>query len=102
MNKVKGRLSSWKNKYLSVGGRITLLKLVLHNLPIYYMSLFRVSSGVGKIIEKLMRNFLWEGVSDRSKIHLVKWDSVCHSKKFGGIGIGSIKDKEAVLLAKWW
>ena len=102
MNKIKNKLSSWKNRYLSVGGRITLLKSVLRNLPIYYISLFRVPSGVGKTIEKLMRKFLWEGIVDRSRIHLVKWEDICHGKKFGGIGIGSVKDKNAALLAKWW
>ncbi|GJR46898.1 RNA-directed DNA polymerase, eukaryota [Tanacetum coccineum] len=40
INKVLNRLSKWKMKVLSVGGRLTLLKSVLGAVPLYYMSLF--------------------------------------------------------------
>ena len=34
------KLSSWKQLYLSKGGRLTLLKSTLSSLPTYYLSLF--------------------------------------------------------------
>nr|GFC03911.1 RNA-directed DNA polymerase, eukaryota [Tanacetum cinerariifolium] len=40
--KLKKKLSKWKLKTLSVGGRLTLLKAVLGSTPIYNMSLFKV------------------------------------------------------------
>nr|GEW34298.1 RNA-directed DNA polymerase, eukaryota [Tanacetum cinerariifolium] len=43
IDKVQSRLSKWKSKTLSIGGRLTLLKSVLRSIPIFYMSLYRVS-----------------------------------------------------------
>nr|GEY32049.1 RNA-directed DNA polymerase, eukaryota [Tanacetum cinerariifolium] len=40
--KLTSRLSKWKLKTLSIGGRLTLIKLVLSSLPLYCMSSFKV------------------------------------------------------------
>lgn len=36
------RLASWKSRQVSFGGRISLIKSVLGDLPIYYLSLFKM------------------------------------------------------------
>nr|GEX28844.1 RNA-directed DNA polymerase, eukaryota [Tanacetum cinerariifolium] len=41
IDKLHSRLSKWKCKVLSVGGRLTLLKSVLGSAPIYTMSLYK-------------------------------------------------------------
>ncbi|GKB87482.1 RNA-directed DNA polymerase, eukaryota [Tanacetum coccineum] len=46
IQKVTSKLSKWKAKALSVGGRPTLIKSVLGSLPTYYMSMFKVPDGV--------------------------------------------------------
>ncbi|GJT47399.1 RNA-directed DNA polymerase, eukaryota, reverse transcriptase zinc-binding domain protein [Tanacetum coccineum] len=42
VDRVVARLSKWKMKTLSIGGRLTLLKSVLGSMPIYHMSIFKV------------------------------------------------------------
>nr|GEW14507.1 RNA-directed DNA polymerase, eukaryota, reverse transcriptase zinc-binding domain protein [Tanacetum cinerariifolium] len=51
--KLRSRLSKWKVKTLSIGGRLTLLKSVLGASPIYSMSIFKVPCGVLKIMEAI-------------------------------------------------
>ncbi|GJX15844.1 hypothetical protein Tco_0216676 [Tanacetum coccineum] len=51
--KLKTRLSKWKAKTLSIGGRLTLLKSVLGASPLYMMSIFKVPKGVLKIMESI-------------------------------------------------
>ncbi|GJT66564.1 putative reverse transcriptase domain-containing protein, partial [Tanacetum coccineum] len=51
------RLSKWKLKTLSIGGRLTLLKSVLTAIPIYFMSLFKVPAGILKDLESICQNF---------------------------------------------
>ena len=40
LEKIKRKLAGWKELYLSKGGRFTLLKSMLSNLPIYYLFIF--------------------------------------------------------------
>ncbi|GKC85126.1 hypothetical protein Tco_1140843 [Tanacetum coccineum] len=55
--KVSNRLSKWKLKTLSIGGRLTLLKSVLSSIPLYHMSIFKAPIGVLNKLEAIRRNF---------------------------------------------
>ncbi|GJU68923.1 putative RNA-directed DNA polymerase [Tanacetum coccineum] len=55
INRFRDRLSSWKAKSLSIGGRLTLVKSILGSLPIYYLSLFRAPLKVINILESIRR-----------------------------------------------
>nr|GFB85457.1 RNA-directed DNA polymerase, eukaryota [Tanacetum cinerariifolium] len=57
VSKLRDRLSKWKLKTLSIGGRLTLLKSVLGASPIYNMSLFKVLYGVLKLMEGIRSRF---------------------------------------------
>ena len=47
------RLASWKILYISKGGRVTLIRSPLSSLPIYYLSLFRMSQKVCPRLEMI-------------------------------------------------
>ena len=42
IEKMEKRLAGWKRLYLSKGGRLTLLKSTLSNLPTYFLLLFTI------------------------------------------------------------
>lgn len=56
------RLSSWKNRYLSLGGRIVLLNSVLIGIPIYFLSYMKMPLKVWMEVVRIQREFPW-GVS---------------------------------------
>ncbi|GJV05733.1 RNA-directed DNA polymerase, eukaryota [Tanacetum coccineum] len=100
INKVLSRLSKWKMKVLSVGGRLTLLKSVLGSTPIYYMSLFKAPVQVINKLEAIRSHF-FNGVEHSvRKMMLVKWDNVLASKEKGGLGVSSFYALNRALIFK--
>ena len=91
----------WKRQYISKGGRMTLIRSTLLNLPIYLMSLLRMSSSVRQRLEHIQRDFLWGGGNLERKPHLVRWELMCLSKKKGGLGIKCLSTLNKTLLCKW-
>nr|GEW23415.1 RNA-directed DNA polymerase, eukaryota, reverse transcriptase zinc-binding domain protein [Tanacetum cinerariifolium] len=77
MEKVLSRLSRWKLKTLSIGGRFTLLKSVLGSIPIFHMSIFKVPMSVLQRLESI-RSHVFNGHElDCKKVSWVKWSKVC-------------------------
>lgn len=72
LDRFERRLAGWKKQLLSKAGRLTLVKNTLSSLPTYFLSLFMVPSSVRHRLEKLERDFLWEGQGEERKYHLVK------------------------------
>jgi hypothetical protein len=69
LKKWKRCLAGWKRLYFSKGGRLTLIKSTLSNLPMYYLSLFSIPIVVAKQLEVLQRDFLWGGINDEVKFY---------------------------------
>lgn len=101
LEKCEKKLANWKNQYLSMGGRWTLINSVLDAMPTYMMSLFPAPVYVVKRIDAMRRNFLWEGNSEKKKFHLVKWNDLTTSKRTGVLGIKNLKVQNQCLLMKW-
>ena len=101
VNKVAKRLDSWKKAFLSRGGRLTLIQLVLFSLPIYYLSLFKAPITAISFLEKLMRDFFWEEGDLAGGDQLVRWEEVCKAKENGRLGIGNLEKRNKTFLMKW-
>ena len=84
------KLSCWKMKYMSYGGRLVLLNSVLSSLPMFMMSFFEISKGVLKNLDHF-----------RSRFFFAKWDILCRPKDQGGLGILNLQLQNKCLLAKW-
>nr|GEW15086.1 RNA-directed DNA polymerase, eukaryota [Tanacetum cinerariifolium] len=65
VQKLRSRLSNWKVKTLSIGGRLTLLKSVLGASPLYNMSIFKVPKGVLKEMEAIRSTVTLSSSKDR-------------------------------------
>lgn len=52
------KLSSWKKRYLSMGGRVTLIKVIMSNLPVYYICTLKMAALVKERLERIIRDFL--------------------------------------------
>ncbi|GJZ99753.1 hypothetical protein Tco_0672304 [Tanacetum coccineum] len=98
IDRFQKRLSNWKCKTLSYGGRLTLIKSVLGSLGVYFFSIFKSPISIIKKLESIRRNFFWGGNSEEKKIAWVAWDKVIGPRDQGGLGIMSLK----VFNLKWW
>jgi hypothetical protein len=95
------KLSCWKAKYLSYGGRLVLLNSVLSSLPMFMMSFFEIPKGVLKNLDHFRSRFFWQGSSEKHKYRLAKWDILCRPKDQVGLGILDLQLQNKCLLAKW-
>ncbi|KAK3211992.1 hypothetical protein Dsin_016698 [Dipteronia sinensis] len=86
IEKTQNKLANWKSASLSFAGRCTLIKAVTSALPIYAiyaiyaMQSIKLPSETCSTLDQINRNFLWGNTSDKKKIHLVNWDTVCIPK----------------------
>ena len=99
--KFRKKLSNWKAKTLSIGGRLTIVTSILGGIPNFWLSMFPAPIGVTKILENLRRDFFWGCKDTGRSIPWVKWSKACQQRKNGGLGIIGIEDMNVSLLAKW-
>jgi len=59
VDRIVTRLSLWNNKFLSFGGRLVLLKVVLSSLSVYFLSFFKSPAGIISSLESLSKTFFW-------------------------------------------
>ncbi|GJT68087.1 putative RNA-directed DNA polymerase [Tanacetum coccineum] len=102
IERFNNRLSMWKGKLLSIGGRCTLSNAVLGSLPLYYLSVFRAPCKVIDCLERIRSRFFWGFKEGENSLVWVKWKAILADWDRGGLGIGSIKAKNISLLGKWW
>ena len=84
IDRFKKSLAFWKRRYLSIGEKITLIKSTLSNLPVNFMSLFKIPITVANLLEKIQRQFLWVGGwggrDKEDKRDFIFWDGILLQK----------------------
>ena len=98
--RVAKKLTGWKGKLLSIGGRGILIKDVAQAVPTYIMSCFQLPKTLCKDLENMMKNFWWGQRDDEKKIAWVNWKKMCKSKFHGGMGFRNIQAFNLAMLAK--
>ncbi|XP_070025308.1 uncharacterized protein [Nicotiana sylvestris] len=101
VEKFEKKLATWQRQYISLGDKLTLINNVLDSIPTYFMALFPIPTKVQKQLDRIRRNFLWEGNNISHKIHLVKWTKVTLTKALGGLGVKDLALHNKSMLMKW-
>lgn len=57
IERIDKKSTFWKGNYLSLGGRITLIKSMLASMPTYFLSCFKCPSAVVKRLERIRETF---------------------------------------------
>lgn len=96
LEKIRARISSWKNRYLSFAGRLQLLTSVIASLTNFWISAFRLPSACIKEIEKICAAFLWSGPDLNPRKANISWCDVCRPKTEGGLGVRSLLEANKV------
>lgn len=52
VERMEKRLSVWRGRFNTTGGRLTLMNSSLNSLPIYFMSIFKMPVAIAKVLEK--------------------------------------------------
>ena len=98
----QNRLSGWKGKLLSAGGKLVLINSVLSSLPLFMFSFFEVPREVLKKLDFYRsRFFFWQSNEHKKKYRLTRWSVLCCSKDQGGLGILNLDAQNKCLLSKW-
>lgn len=58
LSKMQHQLAGWKRSLLSKEGRLTLIKSILSNLSIYYLSILTIPFSIAKQLEAMENRFL--------------------------------------------
>nr|GEW23027.1 RNA-directed DNA polymerase [Tanacetum cinerariifolium] len=101
VERVKMRLSKWKMKSLSIGGRLTLLKSVLGSMTIFNISIYKVPLGVLRTLESIRSHFFNGHALGSNQASWVSRKKVLSSKDKGGLGVLSLYALNRGLLFKW-
>ncbi|WVZ81654.1 hypothetical protein U9M48_029032 [Paspalum notatum var. saurae] len=67
----------------------------------YMMGCYHLYEGAQQELILLGGRFFWQGVGNKKKYHMVKWEHLARPKKFGGLGFLDTRVMNKVLLIKW-
>ncbi|KAL8116398.1 hypothetical protein AgCh_022771 [Apium graveolens] len=99
--KMKQRVHSWKEHWISQAGREVLIKNVAQALPTYAMSLFLLPIEITKDLERSLSRYWW-GIKENNQygIHWMSWGRLSKHKSKGGIGFRDFRDFNLALPGK--
>lgn len=65
------------------------------------MGFYHLHEGTQKRLDTARGRFFWEGVGNKKKYHMIKWEALGAPKEFGGLGFVDTRTMNTALLAKW-
>jgi len=100
VKKFEKRINFWANRWLSMGGRLVLVKFVLQNIQVYLSTLAKLPSFIKNRIKHIISSFLSRGAKNPTGFHFASCSTVAKPKYLGGWGIRDINLFNKALVAK--
>lgn len=102
VDRMAGKLPSWKSRLMQKPGRLALVKSVLGAIPLHQLLVLAPSKKTLKLMEKIERGFLWEGraAANGGSCH-VNWRRVCRPTSLCGLGVQDLERAGLALRLRW-
>lgn len=100
IDKVEGKLASWKAKSLNKAGRLILINATLQAIPRYYMHLIDFPVAIKKKLDSICSNFFWNSNGNKKKISWIAWHKICKAKSTGGLDLSLHNTTNKIYLAR--
>lgn len=102
VDKVERRLIGWKRNCLTITERLTLVNSYLRAIPGFWMSVHLLLFSITKKIDRVYRNFLWNGVRQNSKHrNFLSWSSTV-APSIWGARYNGFMGLQSGTAPKWW
>ena len=88
---VVNRVLLWKEKLLSYGSKLVLIRSVLSSMPIHNFAASNPPKGILGMLENIFTDFLWGASDFGPRFHRIKWDQLCKPYGEGGVGLRSLQ-----------
>ncbi|XP_019459917.1 PREDICTED: uncharacterized protein LOC109359677 [Lupinus angustifolius] len=102
-DRIVNKLTKWKGSFLSIMGRVELVKTIIHSMMLYSFQVYTWPAQLLKHMDNCIRNFIWSGDIKVCKLVTMAWHEVCMPTIEGGLGLRSLAaiNKAALLKLSW-
>jgi len=70
VDRFESRINLWCNKWLTLGDRLVLIKVVLESLLVYWLTLAHIYISVLNVLRRMSYDFLWSRSKSKKSYHL--------------------------------
>ncbi|KAI9160260.1 hypothetical protein LWI28_006684 [Acer negundo] len=100
-DKILSKFAKWKGKSLYLAGHATLIRLVITGSFVHSFMIYKWPSSLLSLINRKLRNFLWTGSYEETKLVRVAWDHCCRPYSQGSFGLKDLRLLNDSLLWKF-
>ncbi|XP_042986314.1 uncharacterized protein LOC122314764 [Carya illinoinensis] len=97
MNKMRKKLSGWKMRLLSSGGKLILLRHVISSMALHLFTVFHIPQVVINKINQMMGSFFWGESNGKDKKKWLAWKHMGMPVVEGGIGVRLLHEVQTTL-----
>ncbi|KAI9192875.1 hypothetical protein LWI28_028829 [Acer negundo] len=100
-DKILSKFAKWKGKSLSLASHATLIRSVITSSFVHSFMIYKWPFSLLSLINRKLRNFLWTGSCEKTKLVRVAWDRCCRPYSQGGFGLKDLRLLNDSLLRKF-